>query len=1330
MTQKSNNDAAGIKGIVTLTLRDAETLEVVSERTEYNSFSIRAAHQMGGNDVGDSGILMATSVHDMSDSSMISGQGAYLNMVYRATVQQAWVTITGTPNYKEAVERFTAPTSTRFIQHVMLVEGTDRRYDGIISRVTLDPPCEQTSTQVLDITYRIQYTESTIPAVTDNTKYCILNEMFDRSTTTYPRNNPRYTYSSFHKPPTMVYHQFGNDMLRTVTGSVIGGVYDQRLQRKNMTTTMVQTSRVGSVFGNFVYGLEEENFWTTGSEAYNSASYCLPATTPDFTNAPIQPTHNHNPTAPLPFLDVNNLADGSGAPVYDGSGWLDQNYPKYLRLDIANTGDVGVARYSLRYRNLVGFDDNTYKPDKSSVAFIKDRAVTGGMKAISGAHGMSVSHAKDMVLYNSTTVVNCDSTGITLVDIMDGAYATFDSTSTPPMPMSNRRYVAVDDSDGSVWVPSPDYGLYKISDALGTPTVTHFDNATHGIPSGGDIACYAVSVGKGGVVWAVFDGGLCKTSNGGTTWEIYDANSTHPFSYTGISDGNWSTVIRLVVDPESDTFEMAVLKQGSTAYNNRVVWWSDVDTAVNGSTGAIPHWLVCSRYGGMWVWNDPASTSVTGLLVYPHFLTYGSSSTISVDDGNHSFSPLVSQPMFFYDYYNVPYTVAKYSSTSGQIGVFSHERKLHDRLTQADAASYEEIRVVNFGAIGDGSGKGVQLTHFHSGYNTPFEAFGVTPVYTVDSLNGKHSPFEEFMWDKHNWNGSTWEIGYHKEAIDTSINNYDGIRHNFDVEDYTFTGRSMIDVGTTFATDNFSTVGTFAFKLTPNTKLSGGITTISRQELQTAVFEVHDGNNRFILYWDDGTGNMVMQDDAASIVAQVTPAVDIAYRCVVVISNTTAVLYVDGVLISTLTLTAPIDMSNQNSTLYAHLGARTHTHSLNNRYNVGHFFSGVMENVQMWNVEWDQADVTEDMVNVDGVKASTVGLISRFELTQSLVGLETKTTHIGNELMIDGITNSFVDGVVGPSFVEGEFYTTGIVDGFLKDNAMTITHNGYLYLTSELEPSLTTITNSVDGTAIVPGTSGSTTEPVVFFQSDLLYVWTRPGDMVYSYMLSDYSSYGQISAQSSTGDISVTFTLHYSYMEAAIGFTDIAPDSRPGTTALLYGIRTDYTRAMDFYRAGSIGTADVATGVLGGETYRLQRVSGVVSLYQVLDGGDVELHTSAVTSTGALAIVVALDSRMAGFSDMQITYDRPAQSMVFGSELGQTGVYAPNYLGATNSVPTWLKADGVDLDIVYTSLSNAFKSEPPAGTVYLSLYSGYIKFHSAEIGKTITGSIGNVTHTI
>jgi len=136
--------------------------------------------------------------------------------------------------------------------------------------------------------------------------------------------------------------------------------------------------------------------------------------------------------------------------------------------------------------------------------------------------------------------------------------------------------------------------------------------------------------------------------------------------------------------------------------------------------------------------------------------------------------------------------------------------------------------------------------------------------------------------------------------------------------------------------------------------------------------------------------------------------------------------------------------------------------------------------VQLWNTVWTPADITADNGNPTGVITTqpTSNLVARYELTQSLEGLETKPTHPTSEPLIDGVIIAFTNGAGGNAFVATDFHTFGMVDGLLKDNATSFSQYTSVYY-KPTDFDFQTFLNAA-GTNIIDAATRTITEPVKF----------------------------------------------------------------------------------------------------------------------------------------------------------------------------------------------------------------------------------------------------------
>lgn len=1306
-----------IRGVVTLTRRNAETMEIISEQTVTNRVTGQGIYRiLRGENVS---LQISTTSDELADIKSISViDSNVLQITHQSSIIQNLNFVEGAPSYFQMISRFLQPPVSKDIKSIMLTNGSTSA--AVYTRVALTPACTQLDNEILDVTYRIQIIDVNNPTVGK----LYVKGMINRWLNVNNQTNggwafPNYMYQNWHQVPNVQYNHIrsqGANYL-PITQTLATNRDVQRLRRVSFTSALLQADDVGKVFGSILFG---DNANDGSNPAYiKSMTHILPAKTPEFTNAPVQPLHNHSITANAPFLDVNNLATGAGSLSMNGDSWTNPDYPKYTAIDIASDGDVGVSRYTFRQRSFTGFSGNSYYSDANAfLGFKYDRYPTEGNPTILGAHGLKTTDDLNQSVWDGRTILNSDATGITLIDIINGDYVIFDSTTVPALNVTNISQIAVDDNK-TIWVADRSSGLYSISDPYGTPVITKMSSGVHGIPVGGDTNCYCVTVGSSNTIWAMFNGGLGSSTDNGTSWTIYDEVSAHPLIQAGLTDGNWGTSSKIQIDKESTNHQIGIAY--TVGGNEQLIWWSLDDTVITGPLGNQAERLKCSLTGGLWVWD--ASNSTGENSVHTHRLTYGTTASTYFGAADYTISNLRGLPVMAYDYYDSPHYFAA-SNTLFNNGnattMCTADRKFVSQMRNFGTGATNSSRQMQLN-MGEGNslGKGLYINRSNIHNSVSPSVTNICPQLNPGPYNLRHSAYSEMVWDNYKWNGVSWELNYHVDAIDTSGNSNDAVRHNFDVEDYKFTGRSIIDVTPTFSTGTFSNVGTFVFSLTPDAKLSAARTTDSAQEQHSTIFEFNDGaGNRLKLAWDNGSGNIYLYDETVSQLIVSKPADAVTYRIVVALNVIDSKVYIDGTLIAVLTLGAAIDLSNTLSNMKSYIGARTHAYAYNKKFNVGDFYRGDMTNIQLWNTEWDQTDVTNDMLDITSVIVSkpAINLISRYELTQSLVGLETKATHLTDDALLDGVTLSFTDGTSSPAFVENEYYTVGLVDGFLKDNAMSITYNGYLYLGSNVESNYSTITNGED-TNLVIGNTTVVTEAALYYGYSQDTLFTIPGEMAAN---SSSGSIGAKSIQSSIGDITVEFSLNHNKINNAIaGFMDPV-QTQFYSNYFKHHLRFYNTGLVDVWHTTTLQSGSVTTYTLD-DVFKIERVGTTVKFYK----NNILFYTSGTGSTGILSVGMSAPGYSFGYNNVNITYTRAANFMIFGDAVGETGSYHPNYLGISG--PTELFANGTPLDVQYSSTAYNLMSLPAPGTVYVNGYNGMILFNDAEIGTTITGTTNIIT---
>lgn len=564
--------------------------------------------------------------------------------------------------------RYSQPGTDKTISSIFL-SGYDY-YTGWTNTYTwidLVTPCIQHTNEVLDITYRVQMLdqdEAHTPVNSDNmvwvegydSSYAASRWLTGTGTASsdisegYYIDHTRSHWGKMPKKSTRLRNLF-QDMNNGVGWSApyMGGQAGLRTvanqqSRYLMTTLPIGSSalaagdqvgkliRVGQVCRN-TYDL------TWNGKVWGMTPW-LPS---NYQYQPVQPIHNHNKNAPTPFVDINNLATGAGSLSILPGSWTETNgLLEWWRMDVMNTGQTGTARYALSKNVRVSFAGNDYHSggvDQDAIPHLNcnegfldglsgSNTNAAGVVTYPGKSSMVTAHYrgnKQNILEWITTkhIISHDDTGVTFIDIVSSDYTNFDALSTPALNLANIRQ-AVSLSDGTLYVADAVVGLWKIVDPLGTPVVSKIASVLTNMDTN---KCYAVFEGYSNSLWAVFEGGLANSTDGGATWLTYTAqnggwtHSTLPTvsgTETITATTNWSTIKMGRSDIEQSDNRVGLIRS-SPSTGSMLTWWKagfpavDVNIADNtfsntwmstnilsGDT-ARTNFFKCSRRGGMWI---------------------------------------------------------------------------------------------------------------------------------------------------------------------------------------------------------------------------------------------------------------------------------------------------------------------------------------------------------------------------------------------------------------------------------------------------------------------------------------------------------------------------------------------------------------------------------------------------------------------------------------------------------------------------------------------------------------------------------------------------------
>ncbi|MDB4533393.1 hypothetical protein N9242_00875 [Vicingaceae bacterium] len=1318
-----------IRGLITIDVLDAETLEIKRSIKAENTFNVTASNDMRVSGSFTSNYINIGSLKYASEPNV----NTYVirgDLARSSSNIYGWTWTNGTPDYYETKQRFNVPGSDRIIQTIYLATSSAA---AIRTYVSLDTPCTQSTTEILDITYRVlfYYEDTQQVGQTINPLYgkLFMLDWFRGLAT--PIDDHAYHWSPHNIEILKKYRSLSTENT-TAGAGYVRTIYNYNglnyLFRINSSNT--QTGNGGQLISTINYG--HTNY------GYYANAPVLPS---DSSRKPIQPIRDHSAGAIIPFLDVNFLAGGTGSIVVNGDNWDNSNWPKYFRIDIHADGVINDSTYTISKRVCVGFENGeswrstinaftTYRQKENEFTTVADIP-------IGKDYGISNKTQQEGV--GDKAIVSWDDDGILLQNQTDGDYRVFDSIQHPSFPGINT--IQITSIGTTLYVASKTEGIWKIEDVWNTPVFTKFTVAANGVPH--EFLCYGVCQGYGNRVWAVFEGGLGWTEDEGLSWTTINPTTSPSFIFPQITDpGNWSTSKGIQVDRDAPDHQLAIVRDNSDWYYP--CWYTPANGGqALGTTVAIDRAVNnfrCSYRGGVWVGRKDVIKTRHYTYMFK-FMQAGSYREHSFSATGHPVTidhdGTVVPASYVYDHYGVPLYYASYGST----GTWHTNASFHVFYYGSGQAT-SEIYNTNLNAVIEGfeqNPPGIYGIHHHTEgenltrYITPSSNSGHVVGASL-SWNHEHSSFQEMVWRRYRYNGNDWILDYNKHAIDTGIvsnGQLHGNRRNFDTESHFFTGRSLIDVSNSFATNTYSDEFTIAMTVTPSAKIQSSVISSSHkhQEYERTLFEITDNSidQRMMITWEAADLNMrihVTPSGQAGVnhIVQVTPVDDVIYRIVVSIKGIDFNVYLDGVLVYTGIFTTALDFSNQAGDLQALIGARDSAWGYNKHSHwPTYFYRGTMENIQLWDIEWDQVDVDNDLVEQvsgDGLISSKPGtnLMTRYELTQSLANTETKRTHTSAQDMTEDLTISFVAGASGLDFINTDYYTFGVADGILKDNAMTWS-NYYDLFVMPTNVFFDELLNE-SGSSFIP--SLTTTNMTM-----------RMG--MKRYTTSMYAIKGGCNSNSTNeGITSIQRIDSDGWIECSVESTD---------TYAYFGFETaatnTYNTTMDhmlYFTAGTVHIREDATnvqvdvtGYVEGDKFRIQRVGTVITYYKYVAGVLEQIGTTSTKpSNGGVFARVWFPSSYHSLNNLKINYTTPPYIMYAGNINTNSGCFHDDFvcMNTRGSDHISIFINGLKATIL-TSINITWESIPipGPGEVVMVQDTGQLIFNSADQGKTITGAV-------
>lgn len=624
-----------LKGEIEVHIRDAETLELVEKREQKNIvLNTMFAHLTGS--------LSPTIPKVIAVSTKRFSPSRTANRI--PTADNTWTTSTGpaipgrsnpewfdkngdTPMFIQWSARIDVPVQNRQINTIFLTDITQpsylsqnsslfgNAYGQAYAYAKLAAPCNQSTTQIMDVFYRIYFPEAALAGLPKNN----LTEIAKRLAGLYGESSGIYgnVYGSQFRLPTLKYGDdnnvifqgrgyFRNNFYLAGNGLFSSAGYYKR----RYSHTWGLNWGVGFILADL--GVMPQDQDVSGFSAL-TGNIRLPNTL-----GKIQNVFGRKSFSGHVWLDVDNLPIGSGKVLPSGS-WQNADTPKAAGLyysgkwpsqvyvSITNDGQVGIAKYKIKKRPYLGQVSSGLAGGGYNALFATVPALCSGRNIqhnfIGDMAKFGIRQMSSIVKYDDVSVVIPLQNQIMLYNLACSDYWRYNAA------WSNIGQIAV--ANEKIYVACRDTGLWVIDPKNSNDVVSL---ASPG--SGVDLSrCYGVTEGYNGCIWAVGANGVAKLEKNGA-WTLYNETSTPAFSFAGISNAKWSNIEYIKANAATAAGELFLVRTKEADIDNGIVglWWSLAGVASNGpssdfgngTASSVGHMRVnrshigCSR-DGQWI---------------------------------------------------------------------------------------------------------------------------------------------------------------------------------------------------------------------------------------------------------------------------------------------------------------------------------------------------------------------------------------------------------------------------------------------------------------------------------------------------------------------------------------------------------------------------------------------------------------------------------------------------------------------------------------------------------------------------------------------------------
>lgn len=291
-----------------------------------------------------------------------------------------------------------------------------------------------------------------------------------------------------------------------------------------------------------------------------------------------------------PYWEASENVSTRGRIEVQGEWQPQTRFPECYRINITKQGNVGEAEYQVWIKKFISISSGLILNNLHSIN--TDANNTWASSSLHSIpflhpvykqprhHGSFMGYPKISCPWNKEEIIMFDRKGITILNLYDGNFRTWDSISSNVLNVTKIKQICFDLINNLIYIACKQNGLFTINYI--NSQVNHIVNEP----------CHAVDIGLNSKVFAIFEGRLSNSDN----WNLSlpclmkAVNDSTPIRFNSIDIPNsWSNILFIKLNPYSENYEMAIFistGDGPARFTEyrisntvEVNWWSINNTA-------------------------------------------------------------------------------------------------------------------------------------------------------------------------------------------------------------------------------------------------------------------------------------------------------------------------------------------------------------------------------------------------------------------------------------------------------------------------------------------------------------------------------------------------------------------------------------------------------------------------------------------------------------------------------------------------------------------------------------------------------------------------------